>query len=320
MGKINMLKKIVVSFFVLILTACGSETEIAPRAAEQVVNDSTGKFILVTGVTGRQGGAVARALLEKGYRVRGMTRNPDSDRAKKMSELGIELVQGDFDNVASLAAAMEGVYGVFSMTNFWEHGYETEVQHGKNTVDAARQAGIGHFIYTSVANADLNTGIPHFDSKYEVEKYIHTSGLTYTILRPVSFMENWEYRKQKIQEGKIVTPFSESTRIQQISVRDIGRLATLAFDKPEDWGGESLDIAGDEFTMKQAQNLFSAVSGSPVELEQISWEHHRQMQGEEMVVMDKWINETGYSANINLVRSYLPELMTLEEYLHSSNW
>ncbi len=304
----------------VLLAACGDRGEAVSQKSNIEPAKPAGKLVLVTGATGRQGGAVARALLEKGYRVRGTTRNPASERASKMAALGVEMVKADFDSVDSLKDAMKDAYGVFSMTSFWEHGYDAEVRHGKNTVDAAVQSGIQHYVYTSVANADQDTGIPHFDSKYEVEKYIHESGLTYTVIRPVSFMENWEYHRESILSGKLQLPFSVSTPLQEISVRDIGRFVALALDNPEDWAGESLDIAGDELTPRQLQQLFSRVTGSPVEFVQTPWDVHEKNEGEEMTIMDKWFEEVGYSANINLVRSYLPGMLSLEDYLEQAGW
>lgn len=317
-----MTKLIKLIFALLLLAACDKAPEQTSlvETKDQPGATTDTKLVLVTGATGRQGGAAARALLEQGFKVRGLTRNPDSERASALKSLGVDLVKGDFDDQASLDAAMDGVYGVFSVTSFWEHGYEREIQHGKNTVDAAKKAGVAHLVFSSVANSDQETAIPHFDSKYEVEKYIHEAGVPYTILRPVSFMENWEYSREAIIAGKLSSPYSEGTRLQQISVRDIGRFAALAFSNPDDWQGRSLDIAGDEYTVKQVINLFSVATGSPLEFVQVPWDVYEQKAGEEMTIMDKWIDNTGYSANINLVRSYLPEMLTLEDYLQQAGW
>ena len=306
----------------LVLTACGKTEESEKTAQAQAVPiaQQEAELILVTGVTGRQGGATARALLETGYRVRGLTRNPLSERAQGMAALGVEMVKGDFNDKQSLEAAMQGAKGVFLVTNFWEHGYQAEVQQGKNVVDVALATGIAHLVFSSVANADDTTGVPHFDSKYEVEEYIESSGIDYTIIRPVSFMENWESSKDKVLAGKIARPFSLSTRVQLISVRDIGRFAAQAFSKPEDWKGRALDIAGEDISMKELVNLFSVVTGSPVEYVRIPWDEFELAEGEEMTIMDKWIEEVGYSANVNLVRSELPGMWSLEDYLEQAGW
>jgi uncharacterized protein YbjT (DUF2867 family) len=317
----NLMLRVFILFCLsFLLFACNNNSESQSSKDITTSVKKPGKLILVTGITGRQGGAVAHALLDKGYRLRGLSRNPQSDRSLAMSALGVKMLKGDFNDAASLDKTMEDVYGVYSMTNYWEHGYEAEVQQGKNVADAAFRANVKHLVFSSVANADQATSIPHFDSKYEIEQYIQSLDIPYTILRPVSFMENWEYSREKIIAGKIHSPFSLSTRMQQISVRDIGRFAALAFSDPDNWLGRTIDIAGEEYTMKEVVNLFSRITGSPVEFVQIPWDDFEKKAGEEMTVMDRWIENTGYSANINLVRSQLKDMLTLEDYLHEAKW
>lgn len=315
-----MLRMISMSCLLTLLFACSSGNDVEPAVTATVIVEEVGELILVTGVTGKQGGAVARALLDDGYQVRGLTRNADSERALIMQTLGVELVTGDFENTASLDIAMKDVHGVFVVTNFWEHGYEAEVRQGKNAVDAALAAGVAQLVFSSVIHSDLKTGIAHFESKYEIEKYILSKDIPYTIFRPVSFMENWEYARAGIVAGKINSPFSLATRMQQISVIDIGRFVALAFNKQEDWLARTFDIASEEYTMKQAVNLFSVVTASPVEFVQTPWDVYEREQGEEMTVMDRWINTEGYNANINMARMELPDMLTLEEYLLQAGW
>ncbi len=302
------------------MAACNNDAGDTTETKFQYIVEQPYKLVLVTGVTGRQGGAVAQALIENGVRVGVMTRNPSSDRAVAMASLGVELIQGGFDDSNSLDTAMSSVSGVFVVTNFWEHDYDGEVRHEMNVVDAANLADVSHLIFTSVANTDQQTGIPHFDSKYEIERYIYGAGVPYTILRPVSFMENWEYDREKIMAGEISSPFSESTRLQQISVRDIGRLAALAFSYSESWLGRNLDIAADEYSMKEVVDLFSQIIGNAVVFEKLPWDTYQNFAGEEMTIMDRWIDGTGYSADIKLVRSYLPDMLTLQDYLRQSGW
>ena len=127
---------------------------------------ATGRTILVTGATGQQGGAVARALLGKGQNVRVMTRRPD--KTQDLQRLGAEVVRGDFDDPESLNAALRGIQGVFIMSTFAEKGIEAETEQGKAMVRECRKAGIPHVVYTSVCAAEKNTGIPHFESKARV--------------------------------------------------------------------------------------------------------------------------------------------------------
>ena len=146
--------------------------------------------ILVTGATGQQGGSVVKSLLEAGHTVRAMTRTPHGDRAKALFAAGVEIVQGDFGDSASLEEAMTGVDGVFLMGTPFEAGIDAEIEQGIRFVEAAHKVAVGHLVYTSVGDADRNTGIPHFDSKYLVEKRIIELGIPYTILAPVFFYDN----------------------------------------------------------------------------------------------------------------------------------
>src|SRR5690349_3758506 len=108
------------------------------------------KIILVLGATGNQGGAVVRQLLKTDFAVRALTRNPNKPAAKALAQQGVEVVQGDLADEASLRQAMQGVYGVFSVQNFLQGGIKKEVADGKRVADVARQAGVQHFIYSSV--------------------------------------------------------------------------------------------------------------------------------------------------------------------------
>ena len=113
------------------------------------------KVILITGATGKQGGATLRHLAKRGgFKLRAMTRKPDSDAAKAVAALGAELVAGDFNDAASLERAMTGVWGVFAVQNTWEAGVEGEEEQGKRVAKIARDKGVQHFVYTSVGSAD----------------------------------------------------------------------------------------------------------------------------------------------------------------------
>lgn len=278
------------------------------------------KSILVTGATGTQGGAVARELLARGYAVRGLTRDPASDRAKALADLGVDMVQGDFDDVDSLIAAMDGVHGVFAVTDFWEHGYDREVAHGRNLVDAAKTAGVEHFVYTSVAGADDDTGIPHFDSKAEVEAYLRESGIDYSVIRPVEFMDNVRYYRDMIMAGTFPDPRAPGRSHQWVASSDIGFFVGEAFDHRAEWTGKTLEIAGDELTIGEYVDLLSRVTGITVEYQQVPWDAFEEQVGEEMAVMVRWFDESGYDVDVAALRSLYPDLLTYEQYLQSLDW
>jgi len=124
-----------------------------------MTNDRT---ILMTGVTGHQGGAVAEALHARGFRVRGLTRKPESEQAAALARHGVDVVKGDLDDEGTLRPVLTGASGVFGVQNTWEAGVEREEVPGKRLATLARAAGVEHYVYTSVASADMQTGIPHF--------------------------------------------------------------------------------------------------------------------------------------------------------------
>ena len=207
------------------------------------------KPILVTGATGQQGGAVARALLAKGQQVRVMTRHPE--KAASLAKAGAEVVQGDLTNRAILQMALRGVHGVFAMSTWVEEGMEAEVRQGTMLADAAKQAGITHYVYTSVGSAHRNTGIPHFDSKWKVEQHIREIGLPATILRPVWFMENFTTFAKPSAEGVLTLPMKPARKLAMVAVKDIGEFGAAAFLRPNDFLGQAIDLAGDELTMPE---------------------------------------------------------------------
>ena len=149
------------------------------------------RTILITGVTGNQGGAVAQALRGTGFHLRGLTRKPDSERAAALARHGVDVVKGDLDDEATLRRALAGAWGVFGVQNTGEAGVEREEAQGKRLATLAREAGVEHYVYTSVGSAHKRTGVPHFDSKWRIEETVR--GLrfpSHVILRPVFFMEN----------------------------------------------------------------------------------------------------------------------------------
>ena len=116
----------------------------------------------------------------KGWKLRALTRNTNSYAAQELARQGVELVQGDLEDPASLGRAVRGAYGIYSVQDFWTVGARREVQQGKNLADVAKKAGVDHFVYSSVGGAERNTGITHFETKGEIEKYIRGLGLPTT--------------------------------------------------------------------------------------------------------------------------------------------
>ena len=279
-----------------------------------------GRLILVSGATGQQGGAVARSLLGRGFGVRALTRNPEKPEARELGGLGAEVASGDLEDRSSIERVLEGVHGIFSVQNFWEAGYEGEVRQGTQLADAAKTAGVEHYVYSSVGSAHRGTGIAHFDSKWEVEEHVRGSGVPYTVLRPVFFMQNWEYMREPILGGTLPQPLDPDKPFQMIDADDIGVFAAMAFENPDEWIGREVDLAGDELTMPEIAGTFSRVTGRVVDYFQVPWDQFEEQMGEEYAVMYRWFNDYGYEADIAALKKEHPGLVTFEQYLRSHGW
>jgi uncharacterized protein YbjT (DUF2867 family) len=284
------------------------------------------KVVLVTGATGKQGGAVAKHLLQSShFTVRALVREPNKPAVRALHEEGAEIVSGDLDDRASVERALDGVYGVYSVQVFrdgknGESGLEKEIRQGKMLADASLSKGVQHFVYSSVGSAHRHTEIPHFESKWEIEEHIRSLKLPYTILRPVFLMENWESSRDLIFNGTLSQPLDPNKPLQQVSVDDVGAFAALAFQHPDKWLNREIDLAGEELTMLETAQVFSRVIGQQVNYKQVAWEQFLLGTGEETTTMFQWFNNVGYNADITAVRSYYPGLKTLEQYLDSNGW
>ena len=284
----------------------------------------TNKTVLITGATGRQGGAVIRHMLPKGWKLRALTRNPGSATAQGLMRQGIDVAQGDLEDPTSLERAARGVYGIYSVQDFWSVGAKREVQQGKNLAEAAKKAGVEHFVFSSVGGAERNSGIDHWESKWEIEKYIRKLGLPATILRPVTFMENYHGQEVEIRilKRKLVDAVRADKPYQTIATDDIGAFVALAFERPEEFIGVELEIAGSELTNTEAAQVFSRVLGKPVKFKRLPMPMVRLFLGKEFYQMFRWFNDAGYKANIAELRRRYPEvrLHTLEEWLREEGW
>jgi uncharacterized protein YbjT (DUF2867 family) len=286
--------------------------------------NQTNQTVLVTGATGRQGGAVIRQLLQRSWKLRALTRKPSSEASVALKRQGIEIVPGDLEDPASLPPALKGAYGVYSVQDFWAVGAKREVQQGKNLADAARKAGIEHFVFSSVGGAERNSGIDHFESKWEVEKHIRKLGLPATMIRPTGFMENYYIDQVEVAllKGKLMDPIRADKPYQTIATEDIGGFVALAFERPKEFIGTELEIAGSELTNPQAAEIFSRVLGKRVKFQKLPMPMVRLVLGKEFYQMFRWFNAEGFKANIAELRRKYPEvrLQTLEEWLRAEGW
>jgi len=156
--------------------------------------------VVITGSTGKQGGAVARGLLERGHKVRAVTRDTNSSQAKSLASAGATLVAASLEDTAALTQALEGATSPLRDDDAVGRHRRRDTTRLLRPPTRPRQQG-RHLVFTSVGSANRQTGVPHFDSKYEVEKHIAKVGVRATILAPVAFMENLYFIKEQLAKG-----------------------------------------------------------------------------------------------------------------------
>jgi len=280
-----------------------------------MTNDRT---ILITGVTGHQGGAVARALKGSGFRLRGLTRKPESEHAVVLARDGVEIVKGDLDDEATLRRTLAGVWGVFGVQNSWEAGVEGEEAQGKRLATLARETGVEHYVYTSVGSAHKRTGIPHFDNKWRIEETVRGLGFpSHVILRPVFFMENL-LAPYSLQGDTLASALKPDTKLQMIAVDDIGWFGARAFTDHAVLNRREIDLAGDVRTMAEAAPILAKALNRPITFVQTPIEQVRR-NSEDTALMLEWFERVGYSADIaGLEREFRRTLTKLPEWARRS--
>lgn len=274
------------------------------------------RLILITGATGQQGGATATALLSshQPWRLRALVRNPDSEAAKALAGRGVELVRGDLNDEGSVRRAMEGAYGVYSVQSPQEGGPEGEERQGKMVASAAKDAGVQHFVYSSVAGAERESGVPHFASKWRVEQHIARLDLPATIVRPVLFMDNFAtFKFRTIMLAMLKTYLGEDQKVQVVAAHDIGEVVADSFEQPDRYIGQAIELAGDAVTRRELVKALRANGQRPV----ISLRVPGWIQGqipEEYRLMMTWIAKNGFKANVPALRVEHPGLLTVGKW------
>ena len=262
--------------------------------------------VVITGSTGKQGGAVARGLLERGHKVRAITRDPNSSHSKLLANAGATIVKASLEDSAAIRNALEGATSLFAVT-VPAGGTDAETRQGIAVADAAKAAGV-HLVFTSVGSANRQTGIPHFDSKYEVEKHIAKVGVRATILAPVAFMENLYFVKEQLANGVYASALSPTRPLAQIAVADIGAVAVRVFENAGRFTGKRFDLAGDELTGNEALAILSRVTGRPFSYYQVPLDVIRQRMGEDAVRMYEWFDRVGYAVDRVALRREFPDV------------
>lgn len=275
---------------------------------------STPSFpIAVIGSTGQQGGAVATALLERGAGVRAITR--DAAKASDLAQRGGKVAVADLDDAPALRRALTGVAAVFAMTTMTgASGTEGEVQHGRAIADAAREAGVPHLVYSSVGGAERGTGIPHFESKWRVEQYLHQVGVPTTVVRPTFFMDNFVGGfVPQVSDGQVVlrAPLAPGVPLQMIAVADIGKAAATALLDPSAISG-AVEIAGDDATPEAIADAFGADRGLPARFEQLPIDVLGDPDAEAMF---RWFTQLpAYQADIAATRALVGQVTDMAAF------
>jgi uncharacterized protein YbjT (DUF2867 family) len=305
------------------------------------------KIIAVVGATGAQGGGLVRAILNDKdgvFAARALTRNPNSDKAKELAKMGAEVVAADLDNLESLKKAFTGAYGVYGVTNFWEHfSPEKEMEQAKAIARASKEANVKHVIWSSLDDTrkwiPLSDNrmptlqgkykVPHFDAKGESNKFFTESGVPTTILNTVFYWENFIYFGQGPKKGpdgkiSISLPLSDK-KMPSIAVEDIGKCALAIFKNGDKYIGKTVGIAGEHVTGKQFAEAFSKALGKEVSYNAISAETYRGFgfpgaddMGNMYQFKAEFEKDYCQSRSVELAKTLNPSLQTFTTWLEKN--
>ena len=302
------------------------------------------KIIAVIGATGAQGKGLINAILNDKsgeFAARAITRNANSDKAKELAALGIEVVEADVDDKDTIVKAFKGAYGAFCVTFFWEHfSPEKETQQAKNQADAAKEAGIGHVIWSTLEDTrnwvPLDDDrmptlhgkykVPHFDSKGEANKFFENSGVPYTLLNTSFYWENFIYfglGPQKGADGKYAITFPMGDKkLPGISSADIGKCAFAIFRNGGEYKGKTVSIAGEHLTGAQMAAAFTKHLGVEVGYHAVPPEVYRSFgfpgaddMGNMFQFKADFEADFCGARNIDAVKKLNPELQDFDSWL-----
>lgn len=276
------------------------------------------KTIFVTGATGNQGGAVARSLINNGFKVKALTRNPSSHPAQNLGKLHAEIVQGDLNNTDSFRNHIKDADGIFTVLTY-ENGTDKEIRQGMDLANLAKEYAVKHFLYSSVIGADSNTGIPHWESKFKIENYIKQIDLPYTIIRPSSLFENFliPQVKSRIVKGKLASPVNKNVVQQFISSKDIGEISSAIFISRHKYLGKTITVAEEEMDMQKVSDIFSEVLGKEIKYQKLPMLITRLVMGKDLYKMFKWVNENDavFLKDLDAFKKEYPNMTTLRQWI-----
>ncbi|MEV7238412.1 NmrA/HSCARG family protein [Streptomyces sp. NPDC051020] len=261
--------------------------------------------VLVLAATGGQGRAVIDALLARGARIRALVRDPGRSAARKLADRDVDVVAGSLSEPGSLAAAMQGVAGVFAFTTPFEAGVEAEVGQGRAILSAAAQERVPHLVFSSVAGADQDSGVPHFESKARIEAELTAGDVPYTILGPTYFFDNALGGAERILDGVLDLPLPPDRPLQQLARPDLGAFAAEVLLNPAPYVGRRIELASDAPTPAQMAAALGAVLGREVRHERVPL---TAIGNPDMHAMWTFLNGPGYRVDIPALHDAHPEI------------
>ncbi len=278
--------------------------------------------VLVTGATGHQGGAVLRHLRARGHRLRALVRDKSTPAAKALQALGVEVFQGGFEDAPAIERASKYVDAAFLMSTPAK-GPEVERTEGMAAIDALRGADVPYILYSSVASAHQQTGIPHFDSKFAVEHHLRSSGTPFAIVAPVAFMENaiFPFSLPSLRQGQLGFGLPPDKPLQVVALDDLGAFDTYVLENPAKFQGQRVEIASDEVTGLQEAEILSRRAGRPIQYRPIPLEALRQ-RNVDQAKMAEWLMQHGYSVDIERLRRDYPNVgwHRYDEWAAEQDW
>ena len=271
--------------------------------------------ILITGATGQQGGATLREMQRRGHwRLRALVRDLNAPKTVALAELGVETFHGDLDEEHSLRLALDGAEGVLAVQSPMKIGPAGEKRQGKRLASLAKESGVRHFVQCSAGGVERRSGVPHFESKWAIEQHIASLDLPSTILRPAAFMENFLSLIFRITMLSMMKTYLKPDQAMQlVSVQDVAWFAAEAFEKPDQYLGRAIELAGDSVTARSAASILRDAGIRPSHGFTIPSVMRKRLP-EDFCLMFEWIARDGFKADIPALRSEYPSLLTLEDW------
>lgn len=272
----------------------------------------------VVGATGRQGSAVTRHLLADGWHVRALTRRPQSKAAGGIAVLGAEIIQAELSDPSSLVSAFGGAHGVYSVQNPMISGLQAEIVHGKNVADAAKEVGVHHLVYGSAGVGAAATGVGSWESKLAVEAHMKALGLSFTVLRPMAFMELMTDQTffPAVSTWHLMPRLMGADRpVPWLCLDDLGAIAARAFKNPDRFIGQDIKLASEVQSLSECREIWHEVLGRPPRhFPMPEWAFERFV-GTDLTTMWRWLRTEHFDIDPAQTHAILPTAITVRQWL-----